>query len=67
MTLPGAASHPRGRLRPRAHGRRMTGRRIVEMVWEDLKPSDMLTPEAFDNAITADMAHRRLDQRRSCT
>jgi dihydroxy-acid dehydratase len=26
------------------------------MVWEDLKPSDMLTPDAFDNAITTDMA-----------
>jgi dihydroxy-acid dehydratase len=26
------------------------------MVWEDLKPSDILTPDAFDNAIVADMA-----------
>jgi dihydroxy-acid dehydratase len=33
-----------------------TGRRIVEMVWEDLKPSDILTPASFDNAITVDMA-----------
>ena len=33
-----------------------SGRRIVEMVWEDLKPSDILTPAAFDNAITVDMA-----------
>jgi dihydroxy-acid dehydratase len=35
---------------------RRAGRRIVEMVWEDLKPSDILTPAAFDNAITVDMA-----------
>lgn len=33
-----------------------TGRRIVEMVWEDLKPSDILTAAAFDNAIKVDMA-----------
>ncbi|MGH9836530.1 MAG: dihydroxy-acid dehydratase, partial [Blastocatellia bacterium] len=32
------------------------GRRIVEMVWEDLKPSDILTPQSFENAITTDMA-----------
>src|SRR5262249_37569264 len=32
------------------------GRRIVEMVWEDLKPRDLLTEASFDNAITADMA-----------
>jgi dihydroxy-acid dehydratase len=30
-----------------------SGRRIVEMVWQDLKPSDILTRESFDNAITA--------------
>jgi dihydroxy-acid dehydratase len=29
-----------------------SGKRIVEMVWEDLRPSKMLTKEAFDNAIT---------------
>jgi dihydroxy-acid dehydratase len=29
-----------------------TGRRIVDMVWEDLRPSELLTREAFDNAIT---------------
>src|SRR5499426_1452407 len=32
------------------------GRRIVEMVWEDLKPSDVLTIRSFENAITTDMA-----------
>ena len=33
-----------------------SGRRIVEMVWEDLKPSDVLSAKGFENAITADMA-----------
>ena len=33
-----------------------TGRRIVEMVWEDLKPSDFLTAASFDNAITTVLA-----------
>src|SRR5258705_12591571 len=32
------------------------GRRIVAMVWDDLKPTDILTDAAFENAITADMA-----------
>jgi dihydroxy-acid dehydratase len=34
----------------------MTGRRIVEMVDEDLKPSDILTRAAFENAIRANAA-----------
>jgi xylonate dehydratase len=33
-----------------------TGRRIVEMVHEDLKPSDILTREAFENAIVVNSA-----------
>ncbi|MGZ5261230.1 MAG: dihydroxy-acid dehydratase, partial [Burkholderiales bacterium] len=52
LTLPGAASIPAAD----ANHPRMaeqSGRRIVEMVWEDLKPSDILTRESFDNAITA--------------
>jgi dihydroxy-acid dehydratase len=55
MTLSGAASIPAVHA---SHSRMasFTGRRIVEMVWEDLKPSDILTKEAFDNAITVDMA-----------
>ena len=55
MTLPGASSIPA----PDASHPRMasaSGRRIVEMVWEDLKPSDILTAKSFDNAITVDMA-----------
>jgi dihydroxy-acid dehydratase len=52
LTLPGAASIPA----PDANHPRMataSGRRIVEMVWEDLKPSDILSAKSFDNAITA--------------
>jgi len=30
---------------------RRAGQRIVEMVWEDLKPRDILTPAAFENAV----------------
>ena len=33
------------------------GRRIVEMVWEDLKIRDLLTPDAFDNAAVTLMAN----------
>lgn len=33
-----------------------SGRRIVDMVWEDLKPSDILCREAFENAIMVDLA-----------
>jgi dihydroxy-acid dehydratase len=55
MTLPGASSIPAV---DAGHSRMAAscGRRIVEMVWEDLKPSDILTPASFDNAITVDMA-----------
>ena len=55
MTLPGASSIPAVHA---AHSRMAaaSGRQIVEMVWEDVKPSDILTAEAFDNAITTDMA-----------
>ena len=34
----------------------MTGKRIVDMVREDLKPSDILTREAFENAIVVNSA-----------
>src|SRR4030095_4815740 len=55
LTLPGASSIPAA---DSAHPRLATasGRRIVEMVWEDLKPRDILTTEAFENAVTAAMA-----------
>jgi len=33
-----------------------SGKRIVDMVWQDLKPSDILTKQSFENAITVMMA-----------
>ena len=33
-----------------------TGRRIVDMVWEDLKPRDFVNAESIDNAITTVLA-----------
>jgi len=55
MSLPTNAALPAvdSRRMALAH---MTGRRIVEMVDEDLKPSDILTKEAFENAILANAA-----------
>ncbi|MGH9351169.1 MAG: dihydroxy-acid dehydratase, partial [Terriglobia bacterium] len=50
MMLPGAASIPAPDSRRLAAGE-ATGRRIVEMVHEDLRPSQILTPQAFHNAI----------------
>jgi dihydroxy-acid dehydratase len=55
MTLPGASSIPA----PDANHPRMSaacGRRIVEMVWEDLTPAKLLTQNHFQNAITVAMA-----------
>jgi dihydroxy-acid dehydratase len=34
----------------------LAGRRIVDMVWEDLKPSDLLTQASLDNAVTTVLA-----------
>lgn len=50
MTLPGNAAIPAVDARRRIIAQ-LSGRRIVEMVKEDLKPSDILTKEAFENAI----------------
>src|SRR3712207_6079621 len=55
MSLPGSAMIPAPH-RDRARVAYLTGRRIVEMVHEDLKPSDILTREAFENAIVANSA-----------
>ena len=55
MTLPGASSIPA----PDANHPRMSagcGRRIVEMVWEDLTPARILTRKNFENALTVAMA-----------
>jgi len=55
MTLPGAASIPAVDSR-HAHMASRTGRLAVEMVWNDIKPTDLLTRDAFENAILALMA-----------
>jgi dihydroxy-acid dehydratase len=55
LTLPGAASIPAADSR-HAQLASATGRRSVEMVWEDLKPSDLLSAASFDNAITTALA-----------
>ncbi len=55
LTLPGFSSIPAVDSR-HAQYASLTGKRIVEMVWEDLKPSDLLTDKSFDNAITTVLA-----------
>lgn len=55
FTLAGASTIPAVHS---AHSRLASscGRRIVEMVWEDLRPSRILSPASFDNAIVTVMA-----------
>jgi dihydroxy-acid dehydratase len=55
LTLPGASSIPAA---DSGHPRMCAaaGRRIVDMVWEDLAVERILTPAAFDNAIKVHMA-----------
>ncbi|MEN0087146.1 MAG: IlvD/Edd family dehydratase, partial [Pseudomonadota bacterium] len=55
MQLPGAAAIP-APYRERGQISYDTGHRIVEMVWEDLKPSDIMSREAFENAIVVNSA-----------
>jgi dihydroxy-acid dehydratase len=55
LTLPGAASIPAADSRHAAMAT-AAGRRIVEMVWEDLRPSDLLSAAAFRNAVTTVLA-----------
>ncbi|MGV3456470.1 IlvD/Edd family dehydratase [Sphingomonas sp.] len=55
MSLPGSAAIP-APYRDRQEVAYRTGLRIVEMVREDLKPSDLLTREAFHNAIRVNSA-----------
>jgi dihydroxy-acid dehydratase len=55
LALPGASSIPA----PDSNHAKMAtlcGKRAVEMVWEDLKPRDILTARSFDNAIVTLMA-----------
>ncbi|MFV0332651.1 MAG: IlvD/Edd family dehydratase [Tropicimonas sp.] len=55
MQLPGSASIP-APYRERAQMAYDTGKRVVEMVGEDLKPSDVMTRAAFENAIVVNSA-----------
>jgi dihydroxy-acid dehydratase len=55
LTLPGASSIPAP---DSGHSRMatLTGKRIVEMVWEDLKPRDIVGAKSLDNAIATVLA-----------
>jgi dihydroxy-acid dehydratase len=55
MTLPGASSIPAA---DSSHQRMAaaSGRRAVEMIWDDLTPDKILTREAFENATMVQMA-----------
>ena len=55
MSLPGSAAIPAPH-RDRAANAYDTGKRIVEMVWEDLRPSRIMTREAFENVIVVNSA-----------
>jgi dihydroxy-acid dehydratase len=55
MSLPGCAAPPAPH-KERAQYAYLTGKRIVEMVWEDLRPSAIMTREAFENVIAVNSA-----------
>ncbi len=55
MSLPGCSAIP-APFRERMEMAYATGRRAVEIAWDDLKPSDILTREAFENAIVVNSA-----------
>lgn len=55
MQLPGSAAIP-APYRERGQISYETGSRIVDMVWDDLKPSQIMTREAFENAIVINSA-----------
>ena len=55
LTLPGLSSVPAVDAR-HAQLASDTGRRAVEMVWEDLRPSKVVTPASLRNAVVTDMA-----------
>jgi xylonate dehydratase len=55
MSLPGCAAIP-APYRDRQEMAYWTGKRSVELVWEDLKPSQVLTRAAFENAIAVNSA-----------
>jgi dihydroxy-acid dehydratase len=55
LTLPGASAIPAA---DAGHGRMaaLCGMRIVEMVWQDLRPADILDRRSFENALAVHMA-----------
>jgi dihydroxy-acid dehydratase len=55
MSLPGCAAIP-APYRERGQIAYETGKRIVDMVWEDMKPSDIMTRAAFENVIRVNSA-----------
>ena len=55
MSLAGSAAIPAVH-KERANMAYLTGKRIVDMVWDDVKPSDIMTREAFENAIVVNSA-----------
>ena len=55
MQLPGSAAIP-APYRERGQISYETGLRIVDMVWEDIKPTDIMTRAAFENAIVVNSA-----------
>ena len=55
MTLTGCANVPAPDSR-RLSMAELSGRRIVDMVWEDVRPTRIMTRAAIENAITVDMA-----------
>jgi len=55
MSLTGCSAIP-APFRERMNMAYQTGKRIVEMVYEDIKPSDVMTREAFENAIIVNAA-----------
>ncbi|HTT37798.1 MAG TPA: IlvD/Edd family dehydratase [Burkholderiales bacterium] len=55
MSLPGCAAIPAPH-KERGQIAYETGKRIVEMVWEDLRPSKIMTREAFENVIVVNSA-----------
>src|SRR5450432_4134494 len=55
MSLPGCAAIPAPH-RERGQIAYETGKRIVDMVWADLKPSDIITREALENSIVVNSA-----------
>jgi L-arabonate dehydrase len=55
MTLTGCANIPAPDSRRLAIAE-LSGRRIVDLVWEDVRPSQIMTRQALENAVTVDMA-----------